>query len=99
METGDRTGSLLDTAAVASRGIENAIMGRNEGLPVSHLAEALLAVRPFEESSAAPSRFPMHGRTPVYLRGGLVCVHWRIEANSVSVSAAARYSRQLVFVQ
>jgi hypothetical protein len=45
-------------------------MDRNEGLPVLHLAEALLDVRPSEQPSAVPSRFPMHGRTPVYLRGG-----------------------------
>jgi hypothetical protein len=49
-------------------------MGRNAGLPVSHLAEALLDVRPFEEPSAALSRVPVQGRTPVPLRGGLyVC--------------------------
>jgi len=54
--TRGRTGSLLDIAAVTSRCIESAIMGRNEGLPVSHLAEALLDIRPFEEPSAALSQ-------------------------------------------
>jgi hypothetical protein len=48
-------------------------MDRNEGLPVSYLAEALLDVRPFEEPSAAASRFPRQGRTPVY-QGGDLCV-------------------------
>jgi hypothetical protein len=49
-------------------------MGRKEGLPVLHLAEVLLDVRPFEGPSAAPSRLPMQGRTPVCPRGGLyVC--------------------------
>ena len=75
------------------------MMSRNKGLPASHLAEALLGVHPFEEPIAALSRFPIHGRTPLYLRGGPVCVHWRMEANSVSVSPLARYLRQLVLVQ
>ena len=58
---------------ITSRRTEGVIMGRNEGLPVSYLAEALLDVRPFEEPSAAPSRFPRQGRTPVY-QGGDLCV-------------------------
>jgi hypothetical protein len=66
--TRGRPGSLLDISAVTRRLIEDAIMGRNAGLPVSHLAEALLDVRPFEEPSAALSRVPVHGRTPVPLR-------------------------------
>ena len=67
----DGTGCLLDIAAVTNRRTQNVIVGRNEGLPDLHLAELLLDVRPFEEPSAAPSRLPMHGRTPVYPRGGL----------------------------
>jgi hypothetical protein len=48
-------------------------MGRNEGLPVLHLAESLLDVRPSEEPSAALSLFPMHGRTPVSLGAACMC--------------------------
>ena len=43
--TRGRTGSLLDIGAAAN------MMGRNKGLPVSHLAEALLGVHPLRNQS------------------------------------------------
>ena len=48
---------------------------------------------------AAHEHKPLHWTNSSVPRGRPVCVHCRIEANSVSVSPAARYSRQLALVQ